>query len=369
MRAVLAANAALVLAGLISFALMGAGQSLYGPALPAVARAFGLATSETGLLVSAHWVGAALGVAVMYLRGDHVTPRMGLGAMAAGSLLVASMLGWWSTLAGAVVVGLGYGISTVIFNRRFLLMFGEKGPSMLAFLNAVFGLGAIGAPLVFVAVGSDVRLSFLIVAALAAATLLIARAPAPLPVEAAGPSGPFRPRAGILCFGAVAIGIEACLIGLGPVALIGQGQGEERAAQFLSMFFVSFLIARLLLVAVAGMLPPFRLLIGALAGASLCALGSQLTGQPWFFVAIGACAGVFFPAFYVTAVNQMGHDPRVGPTVIAAGLVGGILSPLLLAALMAQAGDGLFFGVVAAVTGATSVVALIARRRMARARA
>lgn len=368
MRAVLAANAALVLAGLMSFVLMGAGQSLYGPALPTVARAFGLALSDTGLLVSAHWVGAAAGVAIMYWRGDHVTPRMALAAMAAGSLMVASMAGWWATLAGAAVIGLGYGGSTVIYNRRFLILFGDKGPSMLALLNAIFGVGAIGAPLVFVALGSDLRLSFLIIAAIAAATFLFARAPGALPSETAA-KGPFRPRIGILVFGAIAIGTEACLIGLGPVALIAQGQSEERAAQWLSAFFVAFLLARLALVAVASVLPPFRLLIGALAAAAVAAAGAWITGNPAFFVALGGFAALFFPAFYVTAVRQMGHDPRVGPTIIAAGLVGGIVSPLLLAGVMARAGDGIFFGAVLAVTALTALAALMARRRMARAAA
>lgn len=366
MRAVLAANAALVFAGLMSFVLMGAGQSLYGPALPAVARAFGLAMSDTGLLVSAHWVGAAAGVAVMYLRGDQVTPRVSLGLMAAGSLLVAAMSGWWTTLAGAAIIGVGYGAATVIYNRRFMLLFGDKGPSMLALLNAIFGIGAIGAPLVFVALGSDLRLSFLIVAAMAAGTFLVARAPAPLPAEAAA-QGSFRPRKGILIFGALAIGTEACLIGLGPVALIAQGQTEERAAQLLSMFFVVFLLARLGLVAVASVLPPFRMLIGALAGAAVCAAGAWITAAPGFFVAIGGFAGLFFPAFYVTAIKQMGHDPRVGPTVVASGLAGGIVSPLILAAVMDRAGDGLFFAMILGITGSTAVAALIVRQRMARA--
>ena len=109
MRSVFVAHMGLVLAGMVSFVLMGAGQALFGPALPVFAREFGIATGQAGLLVSAHWVGAVLGVAAMYLRGDRVTPRMALAAMGLGAALVGARLGWGPTLLGALGFGLGYG--------------------------------------------------------------------------------------------------------------------------------------------------------------------------------------------------------------------------------------------------------------------
>ena len=42
MQALIKTHAALLITGLVSFVLMGAGQSLYGPALPAFARDLGL---------------------------------------------------------------------------------------------------------------------------------------------------------------------------------------------------------------------------------------------------------------------------------------------------------------------------------------
>ena len=41
MRQFLTAHRGLLFAGIASFVLMGAGQALYGPAIPAFARAFG----------------------------------------------------------------------------------------------------------------------------------------------------------------------------------------------------------------------------------------------------------------------------------------------------------------------------------------
>jgi MFS transporter, FHS family, glucose/mannose:H+ symporter len=162
------AHAGLLVAGVATFVVMGAGQSLYGPALPVFSRVFGVTVAEAGVLVSAHWVGCFIGVGIMYLRGAGITPRHSLALMALGSGGVAALAGWWLTVGAAAVFGLGYGMATAVFNPRVLHAFGERGPSMLSLLNATFGLGAIAAPLVFVALGSDPRWSFGMTAAFCA---------------------------------------------------------------------------------------------------------------------------------------------------------------------------------------------------------
>jgi MFS transporter, FHS family, glucose/mannose:H+ symporter len=365
MRAILTANAGLVFGGLMTFIMMGAGQSLYGPALPAFARDFSITTGTAGLLISAHWVGAAIGVAVMFLRGDQISPRMVLGTMAVGAALVGAGLGWPVTLAAAVIFGAGYGGSTVIWNRRFLRVFGPRGPSMLALLNAIFGIGAIGAPLVFVWIGSDPQLAYLGVAALAVVTF-IGTGRGEATVVSPTETGRFVPRPAILIFGALAIGMEACLIGLGPVALIALGTTEAQAAEALSMFFVAFLLARLALVGFASAIAPFTLFMLAVGGAGILAALAAITGAPWLFVPMGAVAALFFPGFYMTGVAQMGEDARVAPTLIAAGLAGGIASPVLLGAVMVRAGDTAFFPVIALVALCTAGAAFGLVRRMNR---
>ncbi len=363
MRSVFAAHIGLVLAGLFSFVLMGAGQALYGPALPVFAREFGISTGQVGLLVSAHWVGSVLGVGGMYLQGDRVTPRMALACMGLGALIVGLGAGWLATLAGALVLGLSYGASAVIYNRRFLIIFAARGPSMLALLNAIFGIGAIGAPLVFLALGSDPARAFLVVAALSAVTFVIAGSGVAMP-PASGIRRPFRPRPVILTFGAIAIGTEASLIGLGPTGLIAQGQSEAHAAEYLSLFFVAFLAMRLALVGFAAWLHPFTLYALAMTGAAMCAGGAALTGHAGWFVALGGFAGMFFPAYYMSGTGQMGEDGRVAPTLIAAGIAGGIAAPVLMSAAMGVADETAFFAIVAAVTGVAAVAAFALRPAM-----
>jgi len=358
------ANAGLLFAGVATFVMMGAGQSLYGPALPAFSRLFGVTVAEAGVLVSAHWVGCFIGVGYMYLKGAGITPRHTLAAMAIGAAGVAALAGWWATIAGAVVFGMGYGMSTAVFNPRVMRAFGSKGPSMLSLLNATFGIGAIAAPLIFVALGSDPRWSFGLTAALAAVIWVFAGSAGRVGAAPSGPVRPFKPHFGILAFGLVAIGLEACLIGLGPTALIQAGIAERRAAELLSAFFVVFLLSRVALIFVAHRVPPFRLYTLSIAGAALCAIGAVLVSPAWFFVAMGAPAGLFFPGFYVTASGKMGEDLRVPPTIIASGLVGGIGAPLIVAPLMAGMGERGFFWLIAGVTVALTLAALMSMRQM-----
>jgi hypothetical protein len=358
------ANAGLLFAGVATFVMMGAGQSLYGPALPAFSRLFDVTVAEAGVLVSAHWVGCFIGVGFMYLKGGIVTPRHALAAMAVGAAGVAALAGWWATIAGAVIFGMGYGMSTAVFNPRVLRAFGDKGPSMLSLLNATFGVGAIAAPLIFVALGSDPRWSFGLTAALAAAIWLLSGPASRAGAAPAGAVRAFKPHWGILAFGMVAIGMEACLIGLGPTALIQAGLAEATAAELLSAFFVVFLLARVVLIFVAHRVEPFVLYTGAMAVAAVCALGSALVSPAVFFVAMGAPAGLFFPGFYVTASGKMGEDLRVPPTIIASGLVGGIGAPLIVAPLMVEMGERGFFWLLAGVTITLALAATLSMRRM-----
>ena len=128
-------------------------------------------------------------------------------------------------------------------------------------------------------------------------------------------------------------------------------------AQLLSLFFVAFLVARLTLVFAAKMLPSFTLYTVALGGAALAATFGAMVNPAISFIAIGVSAGLFFPSFFVTAARKMGTDPRVPATIVAAGLVGGILSPILMSGLMESLGQRGFFWIIAAIAGATALLA------------
>lgn len=364
MRELMKANAALLFAGIAGFIVMGAGQSLYGPTLAVYARQFGISIGAAGILVSAHWVGCAIGVAVMYFHAARATPRHVLFLMALGSIVMAAGPHWIIVLIGAWLFGCGYGAATVVFNPRMLQAFGPRGPAMLSLLNATFGIGAIAAPLVFVALGSAPMLVFGLLGAL---TLLVwlGSGGAGRPEQTVAPQKRpvFRPDLPFLLFPVIAIGIEATLAGLGPAALVAAGLTEPEAAKLLSVYFVSFLAARIGLIFIAHLIEPFFLFTLAVAAATAASLAAALIDPSLGFVALGLCVALFFPGFFVAATNRMGPDPRVAPTIIAAGLVGGIFMPLLFAPFLAALGKLGFFWVMAGLSGGLTLAALIVMSR------
>ncbi|MGL4239052.1 MFS transporter [Tabrizicola sp.] len=364
MKDLIRTHAALLFAGVATFVMMGAGQALLGPALPVYVLDFRLGEGEGGLFVSLFWVGCFLGVGLMYFNGGVIGPRHALAAMGVGAGGMAVGGSWGLTLVATVVFGLGYGMATAVFNPRVMRAFGRHGPSMLSLLNATFGVGAIAAPLAFVWLGSDPRWAFGLVAAVVAGIWVFA---GPAGRAGSAPQGEvkaFRPHWAILAFGAVAIGMEASLAGLGPSALIRAGVEEARASELLSAFFVVFLLARVALIFVAHRVQPFFLFTLSVSSAAVFALGAVFVSPSVFFVAMGASTGVFFPGFYVTASGKMGEDIRVPPTIVASGLVGAIGVPLILAPLVAGMGDRGFFWVVAGILLTLTAAALLSWRRM-----
>lgn len=369
MGRVLRANAGLLAAGLLAFALMGVIQALYGPALPALARGFGLTTPEAGLLVSAHWMGGAAGILAMLAAPRRVPPVAALAATAAGAGAVAAGVVWPLSLAGAALLGLGGAVLSTTYNRRFMAEFGARGPAMLSLLNALFGFGAICGPLIYVGLGGAPGPAFAVVAGLALLLVPLALAtarPAAAAAPAAGEAAPpaFAPRWGILGFGMLGIALEATLIGLGPTALVARGIAEARAAELQSLFFVAFLGARLALVGLAALLPAFTLFAAALAGLGIAALALALTGLPALYPLLGLFVGAFFPMFFVAGTRLMGTHPRAAPTIMGAGLAGGILGPLAAAQAMALLGDARLFALVAGVALAGGLAALVRLRGM-----
>ena len=350
--------------GLVLFFLMGALQSVYGPALPMLARETGRAVADVSVVFTVHWLGSAAGVALMFWMAERITPRVVVIALTCGAALLGAGLGWSVTLVGAVLAGFGQGCGAVVFNPRLLAAFGARGPAMLSLINAVFGAGAILAPMALVMLGGAYGLVFLGLA-LAFAVLAFGAQDVGRVTAAAEATG-FRPDWVILAFGACGIGFEAALIGLGPAALVRAGATEAQGAEAMSAFFIVFLLARILLTFVAHRIAPFTLYVVAVSGVAICMAGAASLSATVFYVAAGGFAALVFPGYFVEAALRMGKSARVSPLIIAGGLVGGIGLPFVLAQVTeAMAPGGLFrvMAVLAALVTLAAFAALVAGRR------
>ena len=215
--------------GALGFFLLGILPALFGVALPVWSDAFGLAEGQGGTLVALYNAGAAMAVlaGVAGVPGLSMRPASAVVALGAAGLALGAA--WGLLLASAFLAGLGFGVLAVAINRRFLGEFGARGPGMVAFVNGIYGLGAILAPLLFLAGGGRPGPVLWAAAALALLAMALSR---PEPFRNATPGlPPLSPRLWVLLLTFSAIVIESSLIGLGASALVDLGTPEPQAAR------------------------------------------------------------------------------------------------------------------------------------------
>ena len=360
------ARLSLLAAGLLAFILLGAGQAVMGPALPVFQQVFAIDSAAAGWLISSLGIGSFAGLVVLYFFGGFASPGLALLLMAAGATAIALAPSFALATLACILFGFGYGCVAAQFNARIFAAFGPRGPSMLSLLNAGYSVGAIFAPLVFVAIGSHPRQMFIIIAALCAlAFVLTSRTrPAPGTAPVTGQPTSFRFSFPILAFGLIAVGVEVSLTGLGPSAMIRAGIADTRAAELLSAFFVAFLAGRLGLTLLADRVPSFAIFITAALLTAACSFACIWFDPTWFFPPMGAAAGLLFPGYFVTAAARMGGDGRVAPVILATTQIGAVTFPLVVAQLVPLMGDRGFFWLVALTTAALGMAGLLGFRRI-----
>jgi FHS family glucose/mannose:H+ symporter-like MFS transporter len=335
-----------------AFAMMGAGLSLYGPSVLSYQRLFDLSLGTAGWVLSAHWIGSLSGVLTMFFLPGRIGTRTGLVLLASGAVLLGSGLSFALTLLGAVILGLGYGTLTANFNPRILSAYGAQGPAMLALINAVFSLGAIAAPFAFSQIASHPERLFVLMGVLTLVIAIAAGAPPPK-VAPSAPSGRgFRIHLPILVLGAIGIGMEVSVVGLGPSALVHSGLSEKTSAQLLSAFYVAFLIGRIALIFIAHKFPSFAIFVCGAVLTFFFLLGCAAISPFWFFAPMGFAIGLFFPGYFVTGIALLGNDPRSAPFLIGTAQIGAMVLPLALSQTIEPFGLHSFFW-------AAAVVALV----------
>lgn len=360
-------NLLLLATGLGSFILLGLAQSIFGPVLPVYAETFGLDIATVGWLLSLFWAGCLGGVIAVYFLPEAMGPKSGLALSAAGTALMALMGNWALVLAGGALFGAGYGVIAAVYNPRVLAAFGARGPAMMGLLNAIFTLGAIASPKVFLALGSNPVLTFSLYTAVALAIFAVALGMGDTRVSGPVDTAKVRIHWPILGFAMMGIGMESSLVGLGPTALTIAGQSEVAAAELLSMFFIFYLVSRVALIFLATRVPAFPMYLGAMALTAAFAVGAMLGDVAVWFPLMGFSCGFFFQGAFLTGLVKMGTTTRVSAIMLTAGLVGAIVQPMIIAQVLESLGPKGFFQIVLGISAALSIAALVLVRPMMRA--
>eukprot|EP00435_Cladocopium_sp_Y103_P078686 s1_g2425.t1 len=347
----------------------GAG-ALFGPSLPAFERLYVLGPGAAGLILSAHWVGAFVSVSASAVRLPAYLlrwrPAVGVASVMLGSAAISSTTSWEVALLGAALNGCGYGLLTVGFNGFAAASFGDRSPVVLNLLNSVFGIGAIGAPLLLVWLSGRPDAAFLAISLFALAIL-----PCALASDDRGPdiadrgealSVLFRRYRWILVLMALGVGIEISAVGWGATVLVAQGLAESDAAVYTSLFYVAFTLMRLAAVGLSLAVRPGGLVLAGLLAGGLCLLAtvdSQLA--PYAFVLSGAAISLIFPNMFAWLAKPMVASPRLSSLLVGVGMVGGIAIPAIAGFVISFTGEqGAFFFLSAlALVGAGLAVAMI----------
>ncbi|MFD7408988.1 MFS transporter [Streptomyces sp. NPDC059866] len=344
-----------VVASCAGFVLIGALQALYGPAIPAFRREFGLSPSAAGMGLSAHFVGGVAGVLLFDRLYGRLGNRQILGSsyllMAVGAAGVALAPTWPAALAAALLAGLGFGGIDYGLNQLFATGFGHRSTAMLNVLNAHFGVGAILGPALVGVVGADRYPAVFLGFALANLPLLLClkgvRDRSPRPDGGAGTSGPVLARslgsvlAVFVTLYVLHVGIEAGVGGWEPTHLESVGYGAGAAATATSVYWLMMTVGRFLVVPIALRCTAQTIVTVSCAGMTVCLLLAAVPElAPYAYAGVGLFIAPIFPTGLPWLNRAAPQARRAGAIVIAASMVGGVAAGPALGKAIELSGTG-----------------------------
>jgi predicted MFS family arabinose efflux permease len=348
----------IAIAGILTFALLGSIQSLYGPLLPGLQRAFAVDTGAVGLVFSVHGLGALVGIWVPSLvRASALAGRwlsIATGLLLVGSAAIAVAPTWHTMLAAAAVLAVGFGIHVVRFNSLFVAGFGQRGIAMSLLINAAFSVGAILGPVAAGLSGEPSRRLFAGVAILALVlfpvNLLADRkgrsiASASLghePKAAVPELRGLRSRIVLLAFAALMCltsGAENCIGGWTTTLALANGYSFASAANLTAMFFGAIFTGRLIAAGLAHRVKPAFLVIGAIGCIGVVLLIASVThAAPIAFALAGFAFAPVFSATLVWLGAALPISAHANALVIGGALLGAAFFPPLVGRIIGEFG-------------------------------
>lgn len=331
-----------------TYLLMGVLASAYGPLLEHLSHRFAISLSVAGSVLSAHFAGALLGVIVAMWTMERVPVRVlatvSVGCLGAGCAGVAVAPSWPAFLAGASVIGFGFGALDIGLNQLVAHSEGPRRSGVLNALNGVYGIGAVAGP-ILISTFSEKHFALLYAGG---AVLALGLLPA-----VAGISGrlPFTTRKPVgrpsLLVGAFVIAyvlyvaVETGVGGWMTSDLESVGQRSVVAATLTSGFWAAMALGRLLVALVPPRVPESAIVITGSAIAAV-ALAVALIGPaaPFAFIVTGFAIAPIFPCGIVWLAKLRPGDSRATSWLFPASMVGGAIVPGGIGLVIARFGIG-----------------------------
>ena len=330
------------------FFLMGVLASAYGPLLELLANRFEVTLSVAGGVLSAHFLGALLGVVVSMRILQRVPIRTfafgALGCLGVGCAGVALAPSWPSFLASVFVIGVGFGALDIGCNQLVAHSGGTRRTAILNALNGTFGLGAVAGPLLASTVGRA-HLSLLYGGAAVVALALwplVGGMSGRLPFTAqtaADRSGALM--AIFMVAFAFYVGLETGIGGWMPSHLESTGLQPLAAATLTSGFWLALAAGRLFVAALPARLPERAIVITGSAVAAVALLTALVpTAAPVAYIVAGLAIAPIFPTGIVWLAKLRPKDARATSWLFPASMLGGAIIPGGIGAVIGRSGVG-----------------------------
>ncbi|MFC9125859.1 MFS transporter [Streptomyces sp. NPDC057099] len=333
-----------VVASCVGFALIGALQALYGPAIPAFRAEFGLSPAAAGLSLSAHFVGGVAGVLLLNRVHGRLGNRTLLSAsyalMALGGTGFALASAWPWALACALLTGVGFGGIDYGLNQLFSVGFGRRSPAMLNIIGAAYGLGAVGGPALLGLLGpGEYPAVFAGFAALSAVLVLAQRGvreggetPVPTAPEEEDEKGTPGLRASaalvvtvFIALYVLMVAVETGVGGWEPTHLESVGHDAATAATATSAFWLMVTVGRLLVAPLTLRWSVQTIMVVSSVGMVACLLLALVpAAAPYAYAGVGLFHAPIFPTGLPWLSRAVPRARRAGAYVIAASMIGGV---------------------------------------------
>jgi MFS transporter, FHS family, glucose/mannose:H+ symporter len=360
-------------AGFGIFVLLGALQAMYGPSIPSLRADFHLSAPVAGLLLSAQFWGAVMGVVAYGAAARHVaaTWRLGIAmvSIVAGCGLLGLAVNWPMALPAALAIGFGSGALIVALNTAFATGFGGRSTAMVNLLNAAYGAGAVLGPVgVAVAPGNSFRAVFLAAGGVAVLLILPAvRIPQGTSSEA-GVSWPQGRRAVTVLAVFLLIfllydGLESDIGGWAATQLKFNGFSGAAAANITALFWGALTLGRIVLAPVTQRFASHRLLtVQLIAVVAVMVLAHRSGLVPAAYTVTGFLLAPIFPVLFVWVQRTFPNVRSAASFVLFAALSGSAAFPPLVGKLIGATSPNVLPTVLAIIALATLLAIQVVQR-------
>ena len=247
--------------------------------------------------------------------------------------------------------------------------YGRRSPAMVNFLNAIFGIGAMLSPLLFLVDFARRGTPFFIFAGVTAVLLPLAlMMDDRLPAVAVDAPRPRKRRGALLAFMVLlglGVGVESSTVGYAATYLISIGVSADGATTATSFFFLLFMLGRLAIISISLRVKSYQIVLGSLLLTTLLLVATNVALiAPVVVVLLGAAIAIYFPNCF-NWLNEVFGAANDTAYMMAGALAGGTLIPAIVAQIIPLVGETAIMGIIACVSLLALVTAVLIKVRLA----